>query len=319
MFVASPIESRDDELSCGARAFRETDPSGVFEVRVGFPTVRLGKGESESRSVMIYGGPKLLDALQAVNTYDDSQGGRTPTSIEKAMDLRLAFLAVPMLKLLKVFHGWIPSWPIAIALLTLTVKLATLYWTHKSMRSMKAMGRLKPEMDKIREKFGEDRQRMNVEMMNLYKTHKINPLSGCLPMLLQMPVWIALYEALGAAADLYQVRFLWMPDLTAPDPIYILPILMTVTMFLQQKLSPTTMDSAQQKMMMYMMPLMFGAFSLVFPAGLTIYIFTNTLLGMLHQLYMNRTEPAAPAPAPAAAAASGGAQRGPLPRGRKKG
>src|SRR5205823_10888193 len=139
-----------------------------------------------------------------------------------------------------------------------------LYWTQKSMRSMKAMSKLKPKMDEIRAKFPDDKQKQNVEMMNLYKQHKINPLGGCLPMLLQMPVWFALYRALNVSASLYQAKFLWMPDLTAPDPLYIMPALMTGVMFLQQKLSPTSVDSQQQKMMMYMMPLMFGAMSFVF-------------------------------------------------------
>jgi YidC/Oxa1 family membrane protein insertase len=147
-------------------------------------------------------------------------------------------------------------------------------------------------MDEIRTKFESDKQRMNVEMMNLYKTHNINPLGGCLPMLLQMPVWFALYRALNVSAELYQAPFVgWLNDLTRPDPYYIVPVVMTGLMFIQQKITPSTVDSAQQRMMLIMMPLMFGSFSLFFPSGLTVYILTNTLLTMAHQFWMNNTDP----------------------------
>jgi YidC/Oxa1 family membrane protein insertase len=147
-------------------------------------------------------------------------------------------------------------------------------------------------MDELKEKYGEDKQRFQTEVMNLYKTHNINPLGGCLPMVLQMPVWFALYKALGVSAELYQAPFVgWLNDLTRPDPYYIVPVVMTGLMFLQQKITPSTVDSAQQRMMLIMMPLMFGSFSLFFPSGLTVYILTNTFLTMAHQLYMNNTDP----------------------------
>jgi YidC/Oxa1 family membrane protein insertase len=233
-----------------------------------------------------------------------------------AVDLGwFAVLARPMLFLLKMFHGWIGNWGIAIILLTILVKLLTLYWTTKSMRSMKAMSKLKPEMDKIREKFPEDKQRQNLEMMNLYKTHKISPFGGCLPMLLQMPVWLALYRTLSASAEIYRAPFAgWIQDLTAPDPLYILPVALTGLMFLSARITPAAVDSQQQKIMQYMMPIMFGFFSLIFPAGLALYMFTNTLLGMVHQLYMNRTDVVPPkvvaAPAPPPTPASGKPAKG---------
>ena len=137
----------------------------------------------------------------------------------------------------------------------------------------------------------------------MYKANKVNPLSGCLPMLLQMPIWFALYKALNVAAELYQAPFIpgWIDDLTSPDPIYVLPVMLMVMMFVQARITPTTGDSAQQKMMQYGLPLVFGVFGFFFPAGLTLYIFTNTALSAVHGVYIRKTDPlpvaAAPAPA----------------------
>ena len=126
--------------------------------------------------------------------------------------------------------------------------------------------------------------------MALYKQHGVNPIAGCLPMLMQMPVWVALYRMLSNAGELYREPFIngWISDLTAPDPYQILPVVLTVTMFIQARLTPATGTSGQQKMLQYGMPLGFGVMSFFFPAGLTIYIFTNTVLGALHSIYMNK-------------------------------
>jgi YidC/Oxa1 family membrane protein insertase len=187
---------------------------------------------------------------------------------------------------------------------------------------MKAMSKLKPEMDKIREKYPDDKQKQNLEMMNLYKTHQISPFGGCLPLLLQMPIWFALYRTLASAAELYQAPFLgYIQDLTAPDPYYIIPIALTALMFWQARITPATVDSQQQKIMQWVMPIMMGVFSLLFPAGLAVYMLTNTVLGMIHQVYMNRTDTSTPAPAVAAAkpvAAAPAPRVEPKPAGRKK-
>jgi YidC/Oxa1 family membrane protein insertase len=148
-------------------------------------------------------------------------------------------------------------------------------------------------MKALQEKYKEDKQRLQVETMGLYKQHGVNPLAGCLPLLLQMPIWWALYRMLAQAGELYQQPFIpgWINDLTAADPYYVLPILLIVTMFAQARLTPTTVDPSQQfqqKMMQYGMPLIFGAASLFFPAGLTLYIFTNTCLSAVHSIWINR-------------------------------
>ena len=191
------------------------------------------------------------------------------------------------------FHELVGNWGVAIVLLTVLVKGATLYWTTKSMRSMKAMAVLAPQLKQLQEKYKDDKQRLQVETMALYKQHGANPLSGCLPMLLQMPIWLALYRMLSNAGELYQQPFIpgWITDLTLADPYYVLPIVLVVTMFAQARLTPQSVDPAQkmqQRMMQYGMPLVFGAMSFVFPSGLTLYIFTNTCLSALHSIYMNK-------------------------------
>jgi YidC/Oxa1 family membrane protein insertase len=161
---------------------------------------------------------------------------------------------------------------------------------------MKQMAKLRPKIEALQKKYKDDRQKQQVEMMNLYKAHGVNPMAGCLPMLLQVPIWMSLYEMLRTAAELYHEPFIpgWIDDLTAADPYFVMPIVLIGMMFLQAKMSPATVDSAQQKVMMYGLPLMFGTFSLFLPSGLTLYILTNTVLTLLHQLWMNRTDPTRP-------------------------
>ena len=153
---------------------------------------------------------------------------------------------------------------------------------------MKAMQLLQPKLQEIKKRYPDDKPKQNDEVMKLFKTHKVNPLGGCLPMLLQMPIYIALYKVLWNAIELYHSPFLWYRDLSAPDPYFIAPILLGLFMFLQQKLTPSaTTDPAQQKMML-IMPVMFSAFMLFLPVGLVIYIFVNTFMSVLQQFMMQR-------------------------------
>jgi YidC/Oxa1 family membrane protein insertase len=168
------------------------------------------------------------------------------------------------------------------------VKLLLLPLTNKSFKSMKAMQKLKPKMDTLREKYAADKERLNQEMLNLYKTHKINPLAGCLPMVLQMPVWIALYRTIWSSVELYQASFLWLPDLSSEDPSFVLPVLLGIVTFVQQKIQPAQMDATQQKIMMWMMPVMFTGFMLFLPSALVVYIFCNSLLTIAQQWYIKR-------------------------------
>lgn len=287
LMAAAPKTDREI-LDCRARAAGE-EPGGMV-VDLVYPTTSLDAGKAVRADLSAYLGPKYLDKLEQISAVVDYD-----TKFEESVDLGFfGFLAGPLLWILQAFHGLIGSWGIAIILLTMLVKLATLYWTHKSMKSMRAMSKLKPQLDKLRDKYKDDRQKQQVETMNLFKAHGVNPLAGCLPMLLQMPIWFALYRALSMAAELYQAEFLWFHDMTSPDPYFILPVFMTVTMLIQSRLTPTTATGFQQKLLSYGMPLMFGGFSIFFPAGLTLYISTNTVLTLLHHLYMKKTDPHTP-------------------------
>jgi YidC/Oxa1 family membrane protein insertase len=284
LLAAAPLD-KETSLSCARTAL---PGAGVLEAQLRFdvPTT-LEANQSLHQSVVVYAGPKLVDDLDGV-----SKAVGTETKLGDAIDFGwLAVLARPLAFLLKTFHGWFGNWGLAIIFLTIIVKLATLYWTTKSMRSMKAMSHLKPEMDKVREKYPNDKTKQNEEMLKLYKTHKISPLGGCLPMLLQLPVWFALYRTLSVSAELFHAPFAYLNDLTAPDPYYVLPVVMVLLMIVQTRVSPTAADSQQQKIMQWTMPAVLGVMSLIFAAGLAVYMLTNSVLGIAHQVYMNRTDP----------------------------
>ena len=303
--ATAPRSAREQNVECVAYGAGKV--TGGMGMDVVFPQKELAENNTlrGQAQLVAYFGPKYLDKLESIPSVVEFD-----PEFDKAVDLGFwGFIAGPLLWILQRFYGLVGSWGIAIILLTMLVKLATLYWTHKSMKSMRAMAKLRPKLDEIRKKYENDKQKQQVETMNLFKAHGVNPLAGCLPILLQMPIWFALYRALSVAAELYQAKFLWFDDLTAPDPYFILPVFMTVTMLLQSKLTPQTATGMQQKILTYGMPLMFGGFSLFFPAGLTLYISTNTVLTLLHHLYMRRDEifakPGAAAGAPASETGKG--------------
>ncbi len=251
----------------------------------------------------VYMGPKELDVLDAVNPALNKTINFGWTSI----------IALPFLKLLKLFYRIAPNYGLAIILLTIVVRLLTLPMSIKGQRSMMKMQRLQPQVERIREKHKDDQERLNKEMVDLYKRNHVNPLGGCLPMVVQLPVFFGLYEALLNAIELRHAPFVgWITDLSAPDCLHVswipllpftscagipvLVILMTITAFVQQWIAPKQPDPSQQKMMMYM-PV---AFSLIFvnmPAGLTLYYFSSNLLGVVQQFILNREFKQLPAPA----------------------
>ncbi|HEY4238462.1 MAG TPA: membrane protein insertase YidC [Kofleriaceae bacterium] len=262
-------------------------PTGTMRDLLLFPTLQFtASSPPATYEIVGYLGPRNYDALQAA----DTEAGFT-TGLRNVVDLGwFGFIGRPLLWILLKLHDVVRNWGVAIVLLTFLVKGATLYWTTKSMRSMKAMAALGPQMKGLQAKYGTDKQRVQAETMALYKQHGVNPVAGCLPMVLQMPIWLALYRMLQNAGELYQQPFIphWIDDLTNTDPLHILPILLVVTMFAQARLQPAAADSTQQKIMQYGMPLLFGFMSFYFPAGLTIYIFTNTVLSAVHSIYMNK-------------------------------
>lgn len=283
-----------ESLSCNMYPVLDVD--GGMQVDLVYPPQPLASNApAYERTVVAFIGPKHLSDLEGADeAYDTNFAG--------SVDLGwFGIIGRPLLSLLRWFHGFVGNWAIAIVLLTLLVKLATLYWTTKSMRSMRRMSALAPQMKVLQEKYGDDRAKLQQETMAMYKANGVNPLSGCLPILLQMPIWLALYRMLSAAGELYLAPAIpgWIDDLTATDPYHILPIILVGMMFLQSKTSPATLDSMQQKILVYGMPLMFGVMSFFFPSGLTIYILTNTTLGLLHTLYMRKFDKSAkmvPAP-----------------------
>jgi YidC/Oxa1 family membrane protein insertase len=243
------------------------------------------------REIAAYLGPKNYNQLEAA----DGVVGFT-THFKNTIDLGwFGFIGRPLMWLLLQFYAFFQNWGLSIVLLTICVKALTIPFTTKSMRSMKSMAVLAPEMKELQAKYKDDKQRLQMETMALYKQHGANPLTGCLPLLLQMPIWLALYRMLSSTGELYQQPFIhgWIDDLTNSDPYHVLPIVLMVTMFAQARLTPMgpstdPSQKMQQRMMQYGMPLMFGVMSFFFPAGLTLYIFTNTCLSAIHSIYMNK-------------------------------
>ncbi len=253
------------------------------------PEQVIPPGGSTDHQFRIYAGPKQMSLLEQV--HGGPGEGKGSAQLTASVDYGwFSFLCHPMLWLLKNFYSFLGNYGLAIILLTIVIKIVLLPLTHKSMKSMAEMSKLRPLMDELKKKYGDDKQRLNQEMMNLYKTHKINPMGGCFPMLLQMPIWIALYRMLYSSVELYQAPFIpgWLGDLSYRDPYFILPIILGGTMFLQQKLSPTSADSQQAKMMLYIMPAFFTFIMLYLPSGLVLYIFVNSGLSIAHQLYYNK-------------------------------
>ena len=221
-------------------------------------------------------GPKSIDILEGIHP-DFSQ------IINFGM---LSVLARPMLMVMKTFYSWVSNWGLAIILLTLLVRLFVFPLYMMSTKSMKAMQKVQPLIKELREKHKDDAMTMNREMMLLMKENKANPLGGCLPMLLQIPIFFALFRVIGSSVELYQAPFMfWIQDLSLHDKFFILPILMGVTMFLQQKLTPTAMDPAQAKILAFM-PIIFSVFMLYLPSGLTLYMLVSAVFGVSQQYFM---------------------------------
>jgi YidC/Oxa1 family membrane protein insertase len=252
-------------------------PAGAHTGRISmvFPV----SGQSMTIPLRAYFGPKELNLLSSVEP-----------SLDHAVDFGwFTAFAYPLLRVMKWFYEWVHNWGVAIILLTILVKILTFPLTYKSMKSMKQMAKLQPQLQKLREKYKDDKEALNREMLTFMRSNGYNPVSGCLPMLIQMPIFFALYRVLYSSIELYHAPFwLWIRDLSDKDPYYVTPVLLTLTMYIQQKMMPNTAtDPAQQKMMQFM-PIMFGAFMLTLPSGLTIYMLVNALTSIVQQIVLNR-------------------------------
>ncbi|WP_415238444.1 membrane protein insertase YidC [Seleniivibrio woodruffii] len=245
----------------------------------GDTSVQVNPASRQVIDFNMFVGPKEYDLLKDYGL-----------KLEKSIDFGIfAFIAIPMLLFLKIIYGFVQNYGIAIILLTVVVKVLTLPLTHKSMVSMKKMGSLAPKMTELKEKYGADKEKLNQAMMELYKKEGVNPLGGCLPMVLQIPIFFALYKTLLLAIELQGAPFFgWIVDLSVKDPYYITPIIMGATMFIQQKMTPSSVqDPIQQKVFM-LMPFIFTFMFLTFPAGLVVYWLTNNVLSIAQQYYINK-------------------------------
>lgn len=192
--------------------------------------------------------------------------------------------------LMKSIYGFVGNWGMAILILTFIVRLLVLPLNFYGFRQMKALQKIQPEMQLIREKYKNDAQKSQQEIMRVMKEHKANPISGCLPMFLQIPIFFALFGVIGHSIELYKAPFaFWITDLSLKDPYYVLPVLISATMFLQQKTTPSTLPPEQQKIMLFM-PLIFMVFMIGMPSGLALYMFISTLFSVLQQIYFLRNE-----------------------------
>ncbi len=256
-----------------------TELGSLFTSRLVYPEMELGPGEVKTFRLLAYLGPKLPDDLALAGH-----------GLSKSIDFGFfAIISQGLSWLLRAIYDGVGNWGVAIILLTFLVKAVLYPLTAKSLHSMARMKLLKPEMDKINELYKDDREKKSAAIMELYRKHKINPVSGCLPQLLQLPIWIALYTSLRTNVELYHAPFaLWWTDLSSPDPYFVLPLALAALMFVQQKMSPPAADPVQAKMMLYMMPTMMGLFMLFLPAGLCLYILTNSVLSIGQQRLIER-------------------------------
>lgn len=253
------------------------DPHGtLFRTTLVYPWVELDPGEEITYRTLAYVGPKDRDALETAGH-----------SLPEMVDLGFfSAIAGQLARFLHFIHEFVGNWGLAIILLTLMIRLALFPLTNLSFKSMARMRQLKPEIDKLNERFKDDPEKKGAAVMELYRKHKINPLGGCLPMVFQLPVFWALYTSLSTNIELYHMPFaLWWTDLSSPDPYFVLPLMLGALMHLQQRLSPTAMEPAQAKMMMWMMPIMITVFMLFLPSGLCLYMLTNSVLGIAQQKF----------------------------------
>jgi len=248
---------------------------------IGFkqPVEAIAANSEATISAKLWVGPKLQDQM-----------GELVEGLDLTVDYSwLWFIAQPLFQLLQFFHGLVGNWGIAVIMITFTVRGAMYPLTKAQYTSMAKMRLLQPKLTALREKCGDDKQKMSQSMMALYKEEKVNPLGGCFPMIIQMPIFISLYWALMESVELRHAPFaLWINDLSAQDPYYVLPLLMGVTMYMIQKMSPTQVQDPMQQKVMQFMPVMFTFFFLWFPAGLVLYWLMSNVVTIIQQTIIFR-------------------------------
>jgi len=286
------LAAQGEEKACESKS---KEPVGRATIAVQ-ATPTIAPGQAWEGQVTIFVGPKEYDRLQAFGLEGAINFGGFPVPRQWG-GLPMEWLGVPILLLMNWVYRHVGNYGVAIILLTVVSKVLFFPLTVKSMRSMKAMQALQPQINALRNKYKSDPQRLQKETMGLYREHKVNPMGGCLPMIAQVPIFYALYLALSVSVELQNATFfcfgrlfgvdLWICDLASQDPTYVLPILMGVTMFVQQKMTPTAGDPRQAKMML-VMPFVFTFMFLNLPAGLVLYWTVSNILQILQQWFMDR-------------------------------
>lgn len=273
-FLGAWIPPKDET----ANYYSKAPESNRFVLGMVGPAQEVDTGSSGKLQARLYVGPKLQDHLQEV-----AEG------LERTVDYGiLTVLSEPLFWILKQIHNIVGNWGWAIIIITIMLKALFYKLSETSYKSMANMRKLQPRLQQLKERYGDDRQKLNEAMMRMYKEEKINPLGGCLPILVQIPVFIALYWMLLESVEMRQAPFmLWINDLSSPDPYFVLPVLMGITMLIQHKLNPTPLDPIQARVMM-ILPIAFTVFFLFFPAGLVLYWVVNNTLSIAQQWYITR-------------------------------
>jgi YidC/Oxa1 family membrane protein insertase len=273
-FLSSWIPPQDETASYYSKA-----PGGNrYILGMVSPATSVAAGENGSMQARLYVGPKLQDHLEEV-----------AKGLELTVDYGfLTIIAEPLFWMLELIHDFIGNWGWSIIILTIMIKAAFYKLSETSYKSMAQMRKLQPRLKQLKERFGDDKQKLNEAMMKMYREEKINPLGGCLPILVQIPVFIALYWMLLESVEMRQAPFmLWIDDLSTKDPYFVLPVLMGITMFIQHKLNPTPLDPIQARVMM-ILPIAFTFFFMFFPSGLVLYWVVNNTLSIAQQYYITR-------------------------------
>ncbi|MCS5712760.1 membrane protein insertase YidC [Candidatus Berkiella aquae] len=257
--------------------YSRVDDDNVYNIGA-LTAVEVAPHKSETVGGQLYLGPEVAEKLKAISP-----------GLELTIDYGILWpISQLLFWALQFIHGFVSNWGFAIILLTLVVKLLFYSLSASSYRSMGHMRRLQPRVEMLKERHGNDKQQFSAALMELYRKEKVNPLGGCLPILIQIPVFIALYYVLLESIELRQAPFiLWIQDLSSKDPYYVLPLIMGATMFLQQKMNPAPPDPMQAKMMMFM-PVIFTVLFLSFPAGLVLYWTVNNILSISQQWFITR-------------------------------
>ncbi len=275
-FLAAMVPRQGQTAACSANRLGE---DGI-RVAIEYAPLTIPAGQTVTLLSSGFFGPKQVNRLENLEAH-----------VDESIDFGwFGVISRPLLWLLVMFYDKVGNYGLAIVLLTLLVKLVLLPVTQKSFESAERMKKLQPLIKEMQAKYKNDRMMASQKQMELFKEHNVSPFGGCLPMLLQMPIWIALYRTLYTSVELYQQPFIsgWIDNLAFKDPTYVLPVLVTVLMLVQQIFTPLPQDNPSMKYVMWGMPLMFGVIMLQLPAGLGLYIFANSVLTVAQQYYIKR-------------------------------